>query len=86
MVSLAVQTLFAQNVDDGAGLHLPRPSQPAVQLDALMAQLASAPAGEALHVPTPFRLQRLHAAHEPVLQQTPSTQLPVAHSVPPPQT
>jgi hypothetical protein len=63
-----------------AGAQLPAPSQPAVQLAADGAQRVSTPTG--LHVPCPLTLQRLQAEHEDVLQQTPSTQLPLPQSVP----
>jgi hypothetical protein len=54
-----------------------------VQFVAEIGQAVSAPAGPALQVPAPFRLQRWQVGQEPVLQQTPLTQLPFAHSAPP---
>jgi hypothetical protein len=39
----------------------------------------------AAHVPRPFRLHAMQVPHEEVAQQTPSTQLPLAQSVPVPQ-
>jgi hypothetical protein len=82
-LSLAVQVDGAHNVDDEAGWQLPNPSQPLVQVVAEIGQAVSAPTGPALQVPAPFRLQRWQVGQEPVLQQTPLTQLPFAHSAPP---
>ena len=80
-LSASEQVGVTQSVPAPAGPHLPRPSQPAVHPAALIGHRASAPLGTALQVPAPLRLHRLQVEQDEVLQQTPSTQALLAHSV-----
>ena len=77
------QNLFVPHIaPSSATLQAPEPSHlPLWQFEARHAE-SDADAGLPLHVPGVPRLHALHAAQLAVPQQTPSTQLPVVHSVP----
>jgi hypothetical protein len=79
--SLWVQLGVTQSVPTLAGAHLPAPSQPAVHPVELAGHRGSGPLATALQVPAPLRLHRLQVEQDEVLQQTPSTQEPLMHSV-----
>jgi hypothetical protein len=59
----------------------PRPSHAWVPVQVLGA-VVSVPAAMAEHVPRPFRSHALHEGQDVVVQHTPSTQLPLAQSLP----
>ena len=69
-----------------ASTHAPAPSQvpvnPQVVVTPHWPMGAGRPAPMLAHVPAAFRLQDWQVPHEAVEQQTPSTQLPLVHSLP----
>jgi hypothetical protein len=69
-------------VPELAGVQVPNPSHPIEHLvGSLFGQAVVGPAGPGAQVPRlPLLLQIWQVAHELVLQQTPSTQLPIAQS------
>ena len=75
-------------IDVDACAQAPAPLQnPVLPQGGLAAQFggSATPFGTLLQVPLPLRLHDWQAGQLAVLQQTPSTQLPLAHSFPPPQ-
>jgi hypothetical protein len=65
--------------------HLPFPPQLEAPSSAQKAAGAGVPAGRAVQVPIPERLQAWQAGQPGAPQQTPSTQLPLMHWLPAPQ-
>jgi hypothetical protein len=59
----------------------PAPSHDCVGSVQVLGVVVSSPIGMAAHVPAPLTLQALQAAHVDVEQHTPSTQLPLRHSL-----
>ena len=72
-----------QIVDGSRCSHAPLTHRPVLPHGGLATQLGASgvPLGTLAQVPAPLTLHDWHAAQLPVVQQTPSTQLPVPHSL-----